>query len=27
MPDGAVMSPTNPEDLRAAWKRKGLPIN
>jgi hypothetical protein len=27
MPDGAIMSPTNPEDLRAAWKRKGLPIN
>ncbi len=27
MPDGAILMPTNPEDLRAAWKRKGLPTN
>lgn len=27
MPDGAIVAPTTPEELRAVWRRKGLPVN
>lgn len=27
LPDGAIIAPTRPEELRSAWQRKGLPTN
>jgi hypothetical protein len=27
LPDGSIIAPTRPEELRAVWQRKGLPTN
>lgn len=27
LPDGSIVAPTTPEEVRAAWRRKGLPTN